>query len=125
MQVKFMEENPNVSVALGKPMLFQGGPLVLSVWNLYQYTAGFCGNDATMYRLEALRRVGGFDPNIKGAGEDSDLLNRIKTRGLLVSVNEQARWIHKNRANLREFLAERWWFGYGGHYLSHKGGLVL
>lgn len=120
MHVKFMEENPNVGVGLGKPMLFQGGTLVLSVWNLYVYATCACGTDATIFRPEALRRVGGFDPNIKGAGEDSDLLNRIQTGGFLVSHNEQARWLHKSRENLRDFLAERSWFGYGAHYRSHK-----
>jgi glycosyltransferase involved in cell wall biosynthesis len=120
MHVKFMEENPNVGVGLGKPMLFQGGTLVLSVWNLYVYAAHACGTDATIFRPEALRRVGGFDPNIKGACEDIDVLNRIQRKGFLVSLNEQARWLHKSRENLRDFLAERSWFGYGSHYVSHK-----
>ena len=123
MHVEFMEENPSIAVAFGKPMYQERarGTLVSSVWNLYQYaTGGFSGNDATVYRPEVLRSVGGFDSNIKGAGEDSDLLNRIQTRGFLVSVNKQARWLHKSRENLIGFLAERSWMGYGGHYFFHK-----
>ena len=116
-QVKFMEENPNVGVAFGKAM-YQEGTLASSVVNLIQFTQG--GNAATIYRPEALRRVGGYDPNIKGAGEDSDLIDRIQTRGFLVSINEQARFFHKSRENLRDLLAELSWLGYGGHYLSHK-----
>jgi len=116
-QVQFMEDNPNIGIAYGKPML-QEGPLASSVWNLYQFTLG--NNAATIYRPEALRRVGGWDPNIKGAGEDSDLTDRIQTKGFLVSMNEQARFVHKNRENIRDLLAEQSWFGYGGHYLSHK-----
>jgi glycosyltransferase involved in cell wall biosynthesis len=120
MHVKFMEENPSIGVAFGTPM-YQEGTLVSSVWNLYQYaTGGFWGNDATVYRPEALRSVGGFDSNIKGAGEDYDLLNRIQTRGFLISVNRQARWLHKSRETLIDFLAERSWMGYGGHYFFHK-----
>ena len=119
--VKFMEENPSVGVAFGKPMYQEGTTLVSSVWNLYQYaTGGFSGNDATIYRPEALRMVGGFDPSIKGAGEDDDLIYRIRTKGWLVSINEKARFFHENRENLRDFLAERLWFGYGEHYFSHK-----
>jgi len=118
--VKFMEENPNVGVAFGKPM-YQEGTLTSSVWNLYQYaTGGFSGNDATIYRPEALRMVGGFDSNIKGAGEDNDLLYRIRAKGWLVATNETARFFHRNRENLKGFLIERFWFGYGGHYFSHK-----
>ncbi len=118
--VKFMEENPRVGVAFGKPM-FQRGTIFSSIWNLYQYsTGGFSGNDATIYRLEVLRKVGGFDPNIKGAGEDNDILRRIQGEGWSVSINERAKFFHKNRRNLKDFLAERSWFGYGGHYFSHK-----
>jgi glycosyltransferase involved in cell wall biosynthesis len=118
--VKFMEEKPIFGVAFGKPM-YQKGTLVSSVWNLYQFaTGGFSGNDATIYRAEALRKIGGFDPSIKGAGEDADLINRLRTKGWLVSVNEKARFFHKNRENLSDFLVEQSWFGYGGHYFSHK-----
>lgn len=119
-QARFMEENPEVSVALGNPM-FQEGTLVSSVWNLYESAkGGFLGNSATIYRAENMRKVGGFDLNIKGAGEDQDLINRIQAKGWLVSVNEQARFFHKNRENIRDFMVEQSWFGYGKHYFSHK-----
>jgi glycosyltransferase involved in cell wall biosynthesis len=118
--VKFMEENPSVAVAFGKPM-YQGGTLVSSVWNLYHYaTGGFAGNDATIYRTEASRMAGGYDPNIKGALEDKDLVLRIRANGWLVSISEEARFLHKNRENIRDFMVEQSWFGYGVHYFSHK-----
>ena len=118
--VKFMEENPRVAVAFGKPM-YQEGNLVSSVGNLCQYiTGGFSGNDATIYRAEALKNVGGFDTSIKGAAEDDDLIYRIRTKGWLISVNGKARFFHRNRENIRDFLVEQSWFGYGGHYYSHK-----
>lgn len=118
--VKLMEDNPDVCVAFGKP-LFEEGTIVSSVWNLFQSTIGYySGNDATIYRTEALINVGGFDPNIKGAGEDDDILNRLRAKGWIVSVNEKARFIHKNRENLGDFILEQAWFGYGGHYFSHK-----
>ena len=121
MQVKFMEENPNVSIAVGRPMLLQGGSLVSSISSLFLYAEGSCGiNCASILRPEVLVRVGGFDPNIKGAGEDSDLLNRIQKVGLLVCRNDKARWCHKSRENLRDLMTERLWLGYGGHYLFHK-----
>ena len=118
--VSFMEENPNVGVAFGKPM-YQEGTLVSTVGNLYFYTTGgSLGNDATIYRPEAIKEVGGFDPNIIGAAEDKDLINRIRAKGWLISINEKARFFHKSRENLRDFWAERSWFGYGDHYISHK-----
>jgi glycosyltransferase involved in cell wall biosynthesis len=118
--VKFMEQNLNVSVAFGKPM-YQEGTLVSSVWNLYQYTTGgFAGNDATIYRLDVLKQIGGFDLKMRGAGEDTNLFYRIQKKGWLVSVNEKARFFHKNRENLLDFWSERSWFGYGGHYVYHN-----
>lgn len=118
--VDFMEENPNVGVAFGRPMHHEG-TLLSTVSNLSQYaTGGFRGNDATIYRSEALRQVGGFDPSIKGAAEDIDVIDRIQAKGWLVSVNEKARFIHKCRENFREFWNEQSWFGYGDHYVAHK-----
>ncbi len=118
--VSFMEENPNVGVAFGKP-LYQEGTLVSTVGNLYEYAAGgFSGNGATIYRLESIKEVRGFDPNIKGAAEDTDIISRILAKGWLVLVNEKARFFHKSRENLRDFWAEQSWFGYGDHYLFHK-----
>jgi glycosyltransferase involved in cell wall biosynthesis len=97
--VEFMEENPNVGVAFGKPML-QEGTLVSTVWNLYCYAlGGFLGNDATIYCPEAIKEVCGFDPKIKGAGEDIDLINKIRAKGWLISINEKARFFHKGREN--------------------------
>ncbi len=119
--VGFMDENPKVGVAFGKPMYQEGGALVSAVRDLYWYAiGGFLGNSATIYRPEAIHEVCGFDQNIKGAGEDTDLINRIRAKGWLVSVGEKARFFHKSRENLREFWLEQYWFGYGDHYISHK-----
>ena len=101
--------------------MLQEGTLIATVWDLHQYVeGGFVGNDATIYRSEVLRQVGGFDPNIKGAAEDQDLIKRIRAKGWLISINEKARYFHKHRENLRSFWVEQSWFGYGSHYISHK-----
>jgi glycosyltransferase involved in cell wall biosynthesis len=118
--VRFMEENPDIGVAFGRPM-YQEGTLVSTIWNLRAYAGGgFIGNDATIYRSEALRQVGGFDANIKGAAEDTDLIARIQAKGWLISINERARFFHKFRETLRDFWDEQSWFGYGDHYVNHR-----
>jgi glycosyltransferase involved in cell wall biosynthesis len=118
--VSFMEENPKVGVAFGRP-IYQEGTLVSEVSNLLCCaTGGFLGNDATIYRPEAINEVNGFDPNIKGASEDKDLINRIREKGWLISTNAKARFFHKTKEDFRAFWAEQSWFGYGNHYLSHK-----
>lgn len=120
--VKLMDENPRFGVAYGK-LMHQEGTLVSTVWDLYHFTAGgFVGTDATIFRSEALTQVGGFDVNITGAGEDVDLINRIKARGWLTTTNKDARFFHRFKENLRDFWDEQSWFGYGDHYRYHKNG---
>jgi len=78
------------------------------------------GNDATIYRTEVIKKVGGFDPNIRGAAEDRDLVIRIRAKGWLTSVNEKARFFHEGKRSVRDFWVEQSWFGYGDHYVYHK-----
>ena len=101
--------------------------LIATVWVLRAYAAGgkAAGNDASIYRSEALREVGGFDKKIKGAAEDVDLIVRFRLHGWQSSVNKSARFIHKRRANLRLFWVENSWMGYGDHYVYHKFGAGL
>ena len=120
--VKFMEENPNIGVAFGTPMFQEERTLIATVSDLRAYaTGGSLGNDATIYRSEALRQVGGFDTKIKGAAEDVDLIVRFRLHGWQRSVNKTARFFHKRRENLRSFWIESSWMGYGDHYVNHKG----
>lgn len=120
--VKFMEENPHSAVAFATPML-QEGTLIATVWDLFNHVAGgTVGNDATIYRSEVLRQIGGFDTKIKGAAEDQDLIVRFRLLGWQVSVNDKARFFHKHREDPRSFLTEQSWFGYGDHYFIHKHG---
>jgi glycosyltransferase involved in cell wall biosynthesis len=121
--VRYMEENPDVCIAFGRPMrpMRQGETLLSAVISLCDYaTDGHIGCHATIFRSEALRQVGGFDANIKGAAEDRDVIARSRAKGWLVSTNEKARFFHKNRDNFRDFWKEQKWFGYGDHYLNHK-----
>jgi len=118
--VKFMEANPAIGVAFGTPV-FKQGTLNATVKDLSSTAAGGgVGNDATIYRFEAMRQVGGFDTKIKGAAEDQDLLIRFRLFGWQASVNEKARFFHNRRVNLRSFWFEQSWFGYGDHYVNHK-----
>ena len=121
--VKFMEENPDVGIAFGKPMHQEARArnLVSTVLDLFGYaTGGFIGTDATIFRTRALTQVGGFDTNIRGAAEDIDLITRIQAKGWLSSTNENARFFHEWKNDLRGFWNEQSWFGYGDHYIHHK-----
>ncbi len=121
-QVDFMEKNPKVATAVGRYM-FKEGNLLSTVWCLYNHVSSFLGNDATIYRSEVLRQVGGFDVNMKGS-EDKDVIFRIRKKGWTFSVNEKAGFYHNCRQSFKEFWKEQAWFGSGNHYLCHKHGCL-
>jgi len=122
-QVDFMEKNPKVATAVGRYM-FKEGNLLSTVWSLCCYVAPPMGTDGTIFRLEALRQVEGFDENIRGAAEDTDVILRIRKEGWEISANEEAQFYHNCRQSLREFWKERAWIGSGSHYLNHKHGCL-
>jgi len=122
-QVDFMEKNPKVATAVGKYM-FKEGNLLSTVWNLCLSSQNALGTDGTIFRLEALRQAGGFDENIRGASEDTDVIHRIRKRGWSSSANEKATFYHNRRQTFKELWKEQAWFGSGNHYLSHKYGCL-
>lgn len=122
-QVDFMERHPKAAAAIGS-YIFKEGNLLSTVWSLCCHVVPAMGTDGTIFRLEALRQVGGFDENIRGAAEDTDVILRIRKEGWVTSANEDAQFYHNCRQNLGEFLKERAWIGFGSHYLNHKHGCL-
>jgi glycosyltransferase involved in cell wall biosynthesis len=125
-QVDFMEKNPKVATAVGRYM-FKEGNLLSTVWSLVCHgtpPVGTEGTDGTIFRLEALRQVEGFDENIRGAAEDTDVIIRIRKEGWTLSGNEEAQFYHNCRQSLKEFWKEQAWIGSGSHYLNHKHGCL-
>jgi glycosyltransferase involved in cell wall biosynthesis len=131
-QVDFMESNPPVAVATGMyhfdqdekmpsaALLISLGKLVGSAKYKENQKRGLPPNDASVYRVEATRQVGGFDTRIKGAAEDEDIMFRMRQSGWLVSVNVDAEFSTHPRQTWREMWSESAWFGYGQHFLEHK-----
>jgi len=81
---------------------------------------GLPPNDASVYRVQAARRVGGFDTHIRGAAEDEDIILRMRKVGWLISVNREAKFFAYTRQTWHDVWTEAAWFGYGKHYLGHK-----
>ena len=65
------------------------------------------GTGGSIFRLAAIRKVGGFDLEIRGAGEDSDITTRIKSAGYLLILG-QAEYEHEFKQNLKSL-----WSGVG------------
>ncbi|MGO9645090.1 MAG: glycosyltransferase [Candidatus Bathyarchaeia archaeon] len=118
-QQEFMENNTRVGIGLSR-FLHKDGNWLLSAWSLYHsFSPNFVGC-AFSCRKAAILRVGGFDKQIVGAGEDVELIGRVESDGWLVSTCEAAKFRHNFRQTLRGFWSEHIWFGYGGYYIAHK-----
>ena len=133
-QVSYMENNPKVGVALGRPD-YSEGTLVATLRSLLIYTRYFklvsqkaqgksgdmlASTNGAIHRVEAIKKIGGFDINIKGASEDADLIIRLQKNGWLRSLIPEAKFFHEYRENWTDLWREQYWFGYGGHFMSHK-----
>lgn len=127
-QVEFMEKNPNVGAA--RPLTFQNPDAtlvdsldsaghVLPSWrSLNPKTIGVGG---AIFRLKAIERVRGFDIQIKGAGEDLDISQRIRESRWALSTNVSVGVRKKKEPRtLRALWKQKVWYGYGSHFLFHK-----
>ncbi len=132
-QVNFMENNPQVCVATGNFVLLRksGESLPAILENAGKYLGshtfkprkdqhGFPPNDTSIYRVAALKQIGGFDTNISGASEDEDVINRMRKKGWLVTVNPTAHYYAFPKASWQSIWRERAWFGRGSHFINHK-----
>ena len=131
-QVEFMENNPKVGIAGGKFQIYPGENLIATLesieWIVLDYIYG--GKASTrpvlhraggcIYRVEALRQIGGFDTRIKGALEDLDAEYRIGDFGWLTYFITDAVFCDRRKGSWKDIWKENFWYGYGGHYFMHK-----
>jgi GT2 family glycosyltransferase len=66
----------------------------------------------TAYRVEALRRIGGFDETL-GYGYDNDLSYRLTAAGERLVFRRDARAVHHWRESARDYLRQQYGVGYG------------
>lgn len=131
--VKFMEQHPEVGITKGEQALEPGGNL-LATLETYARAAGrmvdyqsekarskALGTGGSIYRIEALTQVGGFDENLRGYNEDWDIEIRARSAGWsLLTTN--AKFLDYERRGLTwKSLWSRYWLrGYYTHYFLHK-----
>lgn len=123
--VEFMEKNPRVGAALAKEIETRRTLVATleSYKRLYESLRGVTipDGDFQIFRLKAIKQVGGFDTKIKGAGEDIDLSRRVRGLGWEVSTNNSSEYSRNHPPETWKMLwRKRVWYGYGNHLLSHK-----
>lgn len=123
-QVEFMDNNPKVGAAKARYKLLNGRKIVAILENsrtfyLEPENSKIFGTGGSIYRVKAIREVGGFDERISGAGEDIDILLRIQQKGWLLSRTE-AEFYERFKESWRDLWLQYYWWGYGAHYVWHK-----
>jgi len=135
-QVAFMDDHPEVGVASGKYNIHSGQGIVADLENIVfavdsvyggkvASKFGYLpGTEGAIFRVKAIRQIGGFDTRMNGAAEDTDIAYRMKYGGWENAITEEM---------FTEFTRESWielwnqyaWYGRGGHFIFHKNPEVI
>ena len=132
-QVEFMEQHHEAGIAKGKQALEPGGNLLATLetysraagrmvdYNIEKAHSKSMGTGGCIYRVKAIRQVGGFDENIRGYGEDWDSEYRIRKAGwLLCTTDVQFRDYERGKILWKDLWRRYSKRGYDLHRLSHE-----
>lgn len=129
-QVEFVEKNPRIGIAKATYGLLKENSLVSFLENVSYVTIDkmyggksterTLGTGGSIYRVDAIRLAGGFDPAMKGVGEDMDAEFRVKKAGWLLQLGTPAVFYEQHRTSLLALWKEGLWYGYGGNATYRK-----
>jgi glycosyltransferase involved in cell wall biosynthesis len=136
--VEFMEKNSNAAIAKGRQALLPGGNLLATLEGYsrslgrmvdYQSRKGrfkAVGTGGALYRIKAVRQIGGFDDNLRGYNEDWDFELRLRKRGWSFYTMDATFYDYERHGLTWKSLWRRYWLrGYYTHYFLHKNrGLI-
>ena len=127
-QVEFMEQNPKVGIAKSKYGMLGRENIVAVLENIPfivddskdgTVNPKLPGTGGSIYRVEAIRQVGGFDNHLKGVGEDQDAAYRVKAEGWFLD-RSPAVFYEKCRQTWQDLWKQYFWHGYGLYDLYRK-----
>jgi len=128
-QVDFMERHPCVAIAVGSfgvmlndnwvAILENIGYVIDSLRHHGRATSKLLGTEGSILRVKAVRMVGGFDPSIKGAHEDTDVAYRINSAGWKFHITN-AMLYERQKRTWGALWKQHFWYGYGLHFAQHK-----
>lgn len=136
-QVEFMEQNPKVGIAKARYGFNREQNMVAALENIVflafdlKYAGRedprILGTGGSIYRVSAIRQVGGFDDAITGTGEDMDAEYRIGKAGWVLHRGTPALFYETFRRTWVDLWREGFWHGYGVHQIfrKNKGQIAL
>ena len=131
-QITYMEQHPKVGIAGAKYNVHIGHGLAADLENIvYAVDSVFGqrgnaskfghlpGAEGAIYRVDAVRAVGGFDTRINGAAEDTEIAYRVRANGWDLAVTTEP-FTESTRPSWQSLWKQYFWYGRGGHYIFHK-----
>lgn len=132
-QVEFMERHPKVGIGKAKYGISRESSLVATLENI-PYVISDIRNDSlysklpgtggSIFRVEALRQVGGFDESIIGVGEDQDVAFRIKEAGWNIE-RTNAFFVEKREQSWNALWRKYAWYGSGNYKVFRKNRYIF
>jgi chlorobactene glucosyltransferase len=135
--VKFMDDNLRVGIAVGRHEIYPGASLAAALEDIsyvavdYRYSGEVSsrlpGTAGSIYRVEAIREVGGFDVNLSGVGEDIEVAYRMLTYGWRIYRGIGASFYEKRPSAWKDLWAHYVWYGEGAYKVNcrRKGVIKL
>lgn len=130
-QVEFMNKNPKVGIAKARHGMMDQESVVAVLENVpfmvYDSKDGSVnsklpGTGGSIYRVEAIRQVSGFDSGMRGVGEDQDAAFRIREAGWILKRSSAI--FYERRVQTWDGVWRKWfWYGFGDYdlYCKNRG----
>ena len=135
-QVEFMDQNPKVGIAKGKygtwlstqeenlVATLETTEFLLSTKMEGATDSKTLGTSGCIYRVKAIRQVGGFDACLKRSCEDIDIENRVRDAGWLLHITS-ALFYETRRQTWKALWNEYYCHGQGNRHLFEKNNQIL
>jgi len=130
-QVAFMDGHPEVGIAAGKYSVHMGQGMAADLENIvYAVDSAFGeigaskfgylpGTEGSIFRIKAIRQIGGFDVSMDGAAEDTEVAYRMIFKGWKIAITQEM-FAESTRASWLSLWRQYMWYGRGGHFIFHK-----
>ena len=130
-QVQFMDQNPEVGIAKGKygdrrtddntnlVATLENLEFLLNTMHEGETSSRVLATSGCIYRTKAIREIDGFDPKIRGVGEDMDVENRMRNSGWKLHITS-AVFYETRRNTWRSLWKEYLWHGRGNRHLFEQ-----
>lgn len=136
-QIAFMELHPRIGIAKARYASHPQEGIIgtlensayIAVDRKYggQTTTRGLGTGGSIYRVEAIKKAGGFDKEMTGAGEDINAELRVRKVGWQTYLGTPAMFCERRRRSFEDILKEYYWQGYGAYkaYKKNKSSFDL